>query len=53
VPALFVLELIDAVQQLRRQDVYNVIPAKAGIQNIQLIAFWIAQKLHCVSAPDL
>jgi len=34
---------------LSHRSVFNVIPAQAGIQSIQLIAFWIAQKLHSVS----
>ncbi len=34
---------------MSHRGVFTVIPAQAGIQGIQLIAFWIAQKLHCVS----
>jgi hypothetical protein len=30
---------------------FSVIPAQAGIQAIQLIASWIAQKRHFVSHP--
>ena len=29
--------------------IFTVIPAEAGIQGIQLITFWIALTLHCVS----
>ena len=31
------------------RGVFNVIPSQAGIQSIQLTAFWIALTLHCVS----
>jgi len=41
----------NAKKDLVPQGVFDVIPAKAGIQGIYLIAFWIAQKLHCVSRP--
>ena len=35
------------------RGVFTVIPAKAGIQGIQLITFWIALTLHHVSRPRL
>jgi len=36
---------------MSHQGASNVIPMKVGIQDIQLIAFWIARKLHFVSRP--
>ena len=32
-----------------QSGVFTVIPAEAGVQGIQLITFWIALTLHCVS----
>ena len=34
-----------------QSGVFTVIPAEAGVQGIQLITFWIALTLHCVSRP--